>query len=378
MITCNWNSQTGWQRPRLEPYGPLSLMPTASVLHYATECFEGMKLYRGYDGRLRLFRPSQNTRRMLRSAKRIALPSFDPDQLEMLIHRLSAVDGERWLPKCRPGTFLYIRPTMIATAASLAVQKPPEVLLYIIACFFPPLHELAKGSISPMMASPTLSAPTEHAAPSGMKLLASRDDMVRAWPGGFGSAKIGANYGPSLLAQAEAQERGYDQVLWLLGDKCAVTEAGASNFFIVWRTSAGRTELRTPPLDDGIILDGITRRSVLDLAKERMAADVDVVEGGFCMDDLIEAEREGNFLEAFVAGTAVLCSCKIDMERFSTDECVVLHHTRSSHPLSRQRYTHSSGRGCECFARPLHRFRRQDLARRHQVRKGTTSMGRGG
>lgn len=129
MVTCQWTSTGGWAAPRLQPYGPLQLMPTASVLHYATECFEGLKFYRGHDLKLRLFRPNRNTRRMLNSATRISLPAFAPDELQKLIETLVAVDGEKWLPKSRPGTFLYLRPTMIATAAALGVQKPKEALL---------------------------------------------------------------------------------------------------------------------------------------------------------------------------------------------------------------------------------------------------------
>lgn len=139
MITCSWNSAKGWQSPRLIPYGPFTLMPTASVLHYATECFEGLKVYRGYDSRLRLFRPDRNCRRMLSSAIRIALPAFDPKELQKLIEELVSVDGEKWLPRSRPGQFLYLRPSMIGSAAALGVQKPNEALLYIIACCFPSL-----------------------------------------------------------------------------------------------------------------------------------------------------------------------------------------------------------------------------------------------
>lgn len=175
MLTVSWTCTTGWQAPQLRPYGPLSLMPTASVLHYATECFEGMKLYRGHDGKLRLFRPHLNAKRMLMSATRIALPGFDPEELLKLVVKLCATDGEKWLPKSRPGSFLYVRPTMIANDPALGVQKPKEALLYVILCVFPNLDKGAEG----------------------MKLLASKDDMVRAWPGGFGFAKVGANYGPT-------------------------------------------------------------------------------------------------------------------------------------------------------------------------------------
>jgi branched-chain amino acid aminotransferase len=125
MITAIWKSTSGWDAPELRPYGNLSLAPTASVLHYATECFEGMKMYRGYDGKLRLFRPDCNCERMvcanrnahltlltshqLLSSTRISLPGFDPKELEKLIIALVAVDAAKWLPKSRPGSYLYLR-----------------------------------------------------------------------------------------------------------------------------------------------------------------------------------------------------------------------------------------------------------------------------
>ncbi|TVY83518.1 Branched-chain-amino-acid aminotransferase, partial [Lachnellula suecica] len=282
MITANWNAATGWDAPELRPYGNLSLAPTASVLHYATECFEGMKMYRGYDGKLRLFRPDCNCTRMLMSSTRISLPGFDPKELEKLIIALIAVDGPKWLPT--PGTFLYLRPTMIGSAGALGVGAPKGATLFVISTFMP-----------------TLGSPT------GMKLLASQDG-VRAWPGGFGYAKVGANYGPSLMANSEARARGYDQVLWLLDGK--VTEAGASNFFVVWRTKEGKLQLVTAPLGDKIILDGVTRRSILQLARERLVDGmsgleaIEIVERNFSMDEVAEVIKEGRMVEAFAAGTA--------------------------------------------------------------------------
>ena len=285
MITCSWTASHGWAAPALQPYGPLSLMPNASVLHYATECFEGTKLYRGYDGKLRLFRPQLNCKRMLVSTARIALPAFNPDELLKLIVELCATDGAKWLPRDRPGNFLYLRPTMIANDAALGVQKPKEALLFIIMSVFPDM---------------TKSAATGK---PGLRLLASKDDMVRAWPGGFGYAKVGANYGPTLVAQGEARQRGYDQILWLFGERGYVTEAGASNFFVVWKTREGETQLVTAPIEDKIILDGITRRSVLELARERLA-ECKVVERNFNMREIVEALDEGRMVEAFTAGTA--------------------------------------------------------------------------
>lgn len=264
-------------------------MPTASCLHYATECFEGMKLYRGHDDKLRLFRPQLNCTRMLLSTNRIALPGFPPAELLKLIVKLCATDGPKWLPKHNPGSFLYIRPTMIASDPALGVQRPNEATLFIVLACFPPMDD-RRG---------------------GVKLLASQDDMCRAWPGGFGYAKVGANYGPSLVAQGEARARGFDQILWLFGRDDIVTEAGASNFFVVWRTRGeGRLQLVTADLHERIVLDGITRRSTLELAREKLAAacgalePLEVVERRFSMAEIEEAAAEGRLVEAFASGTA--------------------------------------------------------------------------
>ena len=116
-ITARWTDAAGWQAPELRPYSRMDLWPTASCLHYATECFEGLKAYRGYDGKVRLFRPSRNCERFLLSSTRIACPDFAPAAVEELIKRLVAVDCEKWLPE--PGSFLYIRPTMIGTGRAL-------------------------------------------------------------------------------------------------------------------------------------------------------------------------------------------------------------------------------------------------------------------
>ncbi|CAK4026759.1 Branched-chain-amino-acid aminotransferase, mitochondrial [Lecanosticta acicola] len=302
MVSARWTVERGWEAPELKPYGPLSIMPSASVLHYATECFEGLKLYRGFDGKLRLFRAQRNCQRMLKSARRIALPDFDPKELEKMILALCAQDGDKWLPKERAGHFLYVRPTFIGTDEALGVQRPREALLYVIIACFPDMTKsippALNGSANGLVARP------------GLKLLASNEDTIRAWPGGFGYAKLGANYGPSLVAQGEARSRGFDQVLWLFGKECYVTEAGASNFFVVWRTREGRLQLVTAPLEERIILEGVTRASILELAKERLSKNVgdveaaEMVEQRFTMADIVDAQKEGRLVEAFAAGTA--------------------------------------------------------------------------
>ncbi|KAF2127344.1 branched-chain-amino-acid aminotransferas-like protein [Dothidotthia symphoricarpi CBS 119687] len=290
MIQARWTVESGWDAPTLQPFGPISLAPTASCLHYATECFEGMKLYRGYDGKLRLFRPELNCNRMLMSTNRIALPAFPPKELLKLIVKLCATDGKKWLPKDRPGSFLYIRPTMIASDPALGVERPKEALLMVILCCFAPMGDMS----------------------GGIKLLASQDDTCRAWPGGFGYAKVGANYGPSLVAQGEARKRGYHQILWLFGEDCTVTEAGASNFFIVWRTKEGKLQLVTADLNEKIVLDGVTRRSILELTRAKLTAPssdsdlepLEIVERKFNIFEVEEAAKEGRIVEAFAAGTA--------------------------------------------------------------------------
>lgn len=274
-ITATWSVNSGWAAPQLRPYTRTDLWPTASCLHYATECFEGLKAYRGVDGKVRLFRPNRNTARMLISSTRIACPAFPPDQLESLITTLLATDGPKWLPD--NDSFIYIRPTMIGTGRALGVQQPREAMLFIVMTLFPRLDK-------------------------PMKLLASAEDSIRAWPGGFGFAKVGANYGPSLLAQKGAQMKGFDQILWLFGKEGWVTEAGASNFFVLLLED-GVKKLVTAPLDDKIILDGVTRRSLLELARERLPG-VEVVERRYTMAELVKAHEEGRLLEAFAAGTA--------------------------------------------------------------------------
>lgn len=307
MITARWTLSHGWDAPELKAYGPLSIMPNANVLHYATECFEGLKLYRGYDGKLRLFRVDKNCERLRKSAARIALPDFDPAEFRKLIIALCSRDAPKWLPKGRAGSFLYLRPTLIGCDPALGVQRPKEALLYIFLACFPDMSK-SLAPVPPALKGEANGNSIKDVA--GLKLLASNEDTVRAWPGGFGFAKVGANYGPSLVAQGEARSRGFDQVLWLFGEDCSVTEAGASNLFAVMKTKSGRTELVTAPLEERIILDGITRASVIELAKKRLSngydelEPVDVIERKFTMAELISAYEEDRLVEVFAVGTA--------------------------------------------------------------------------
>lgn len=173
---------------------------------------------------------------------------------------------------------------MIGSGSALGIQKPPEALFFAFVALF------QQSSKKP---SP------------GLKLLTSDPQQIRAWPGGFGSAKVGASYGPAMAAVANARQQGFNQTLWLFGKNRLVTEAGGSNFFVVWkRNDADALELVTSSLDMGIVLGGVIRESVLELARERLSQ-LEVVERSFSVDEIVQANADGRLVEAFVTGTAV-------------------------------------------------------------------------
>lgn len=175
--------------------------------------------------------------------------------------------------------------------------------------------------------------------PKGLKLFASSPDTIRAWPGGFGYAKLGANYGPSLQAHGQAQAMGFDQILWLFGEDRQVTEAGASNFFIIWHNrDTGRLELVTAPLENQLILPGVTRRSVLELTRERLSqqfvgklAPLQVVERTLTIGEIENAAQEGRIVESFVSGTAVSLAV-LDMVVQELTCSLVLYYSRGYDP----------------------------------------------
>lgn len=175
---------------------------------------------------------------------------------------------------------------MIGTQRTLGVGPPGSALLYVIACPVGPYY------------------------PSGFKAvsLEATDYAVRAWPGGVGNKKLGANYAPCIVPQLEAAKRGFHQNLWLFGDEEYVTEAGTMNFFAALKTKSGTKQLLTAPLD-GTILEGVTRDSILGLARERLVPEGwEVYERSFTMKELAEAESEGRLMECFGAGTAAVVS----------------------------------------------------------------------
>jgi branched-chain amino acid aminotransferase len=288
MLTCPWSAGFGWREPKIVTSTSITLSPAAPGLNYGMQCFEGLKAFRGYDGALRLIRPEMSLKRLLNSARRIGLPAdIDVDELQALVETLLGLEAPKWLPRDAPGTFLYIRPVLIATEASIGLRSPSEALLYVVCVRSPPFRQS-----------------------QAMSLITSPIHRCRAWPGGTGDAKVGGNYAPTIPTQREASEAGYSQILWLFGDDCQVTEAGANNFFVIWRSAdSNRIELVTAPLENGLILPGVTRQNVLELAMEKLGGndenDFDVQEREFTMHEIVAASEEGRLLEAFTTGTAV-------------------------------------------------------------------------
>uniref|UniRef100_A0A672Z064 Branched-chain-amino-acid aminotransferase n=1 Tax=Sphaeramia orbicularis TaxID=375764 RepID=A0A672Z064_9TELE len=282
MLTITWSEKEGWEAPQIKPFQNLSLHPASSALHYSIELFEGMKAFRGADNHIRLFRPMLNMERMHRSADRSCLPLFDKAELLECIRKLVEVDQE-WVPYSQNAS-LYIRPTFIGTEPSLGVSRAGKALIFVIV-----------GPVGPYFATGSFNPVSLLADPS----------FVRAWKGGVGAFKMGGNYGPTIAVQNEAVKRGCQQVLWLYGDDEEITEVGTMNLFIYWTNEKGDKELITPPLD-GIILPGVTRQSLLDLA--RSWNEFKVTERNMGMKELLGALDSGRVLEVFGAGTAcVVC-----------------------------------------------------------------------
>jgi len=280
MLVVDWTDTKGWETPRIVPYGPFFVDPAASVLHYALECFEGMKAYIDKDGHVRLFRPELNFERMSLSMQRLCMPPLPEAEALKCLQQLVLLDKD-WIPR-RPGYSLYIRPTAIGTNVRLGLHEPTSIRFYIVTS---PVGPYYKTGFKPV----SLYADSKNA---------------RAWPGGAARYKLGGNYAPTMLPGKEAQAKGYNQVLWLYDD--AMTEVGAMNMFMFLKNEKGEKELVTAPVDQGCILPGITRRSILELSREWK--EFVVSERTFAMKEFVTAHKEGRILEAFGSGTAAIVS----------------------------------------------------------------------
>jgi branched-chain amino acid aminotransferase len=279
MVSIDYEDGQGWHNARVIPYGPIELDPSAIVLHYAQEIFEGLKAYRWADGSIVSFRAESNAARLRSSARRLAIPEL-PEELFMgSLRQLIAVDNA-WVPAAGGEEALYLRPFVIATEPGLGVRPSKRYRYLLIAS---PAGAYFKGGINPV----TVWISTEY---------------VRASPGGTGAAKFGGNYAASLLAQAEAAENGCEQVVWLDGvERRFVEEMGGMNLFFVFG-SGGSARLVTPELS-GSLLPGITRNSLLQLAVD---AGFSVEERKIDIDEWQKKAAAGEITEVFACGTAAV------------------------------------------------------------------------
>jgi branched-chain amino acid aminotransferase len=276
MFVANFEEEKGWYDPRVEPYGPLPLDPATAVLHYGQGLFEGLKAFRGKDGRIRLFRPQKHVERLNRTARRMCIPALDPELILKSWTTLVEVD-RGWVPSS-VGTSLYIRPTVIASEPFLGVRPAREYLYYVILSPVGPYYP-------------------EGLAPTKIKVI---DNYVRACAGGLGEAKTSANYAASLYAAEEAKHEGFTQVLWLDGvHRKYIEEVGTMNLML----KIG-DEVLTPPLA-GTILAGVTRDSVLTLLGQW---GVRVSERPISIDEVVNAARTNTLKEVWGTGTAAVIS----------------------------------------------------------------------
>ncbi|WP_409177896.1 branched-chain amino acid aminotransferase [Brevibacillus fortis] len=276
MFTMDYTEGKGWHDPQIVPYSPLTLDPAAMVFHYGQAVFEGLKAYRNQEGKVRLFRPDQNFKRMNRSLERMSMPLIDEEFMVEALKQLVAVDKE-WIPT-ESGQSLYIRPFVIATEPCFGVRASYTYKLVIVLS---PVGAYYAGGMHPVK-------------------IYVENNYVRAVRGGTGNAKVAGNYAGGLKAQVEAKEKGYEQVLWLDGvENKYIEEVGSMNVFF-----KVKGEVWTPALN-GSILEGITRDSTIQLLKDW---GIPVVEKRISMEDLHTAYVNGELEEAFGTGTAAVIS----------------------------------------------------------------------
>lgn len=267
-----------WQKGEVKAYGALPLDPATSALHYGQAIFEGFKAFAQPDGSVKAFRPQANADRFNRSARRLAMPEMPPELFLRAASELVKLD-RAWVPR-EVGESLYLRPLMIATDPYLGVRPSSD---YLFVLFASPAGAYFPAGVNPVAVWIT-------------------EEYVRAAPGGTGEAKCAGNYAASLLAQAEAKMKGCEQVVWLDAIKREyVEEMGGMNLFFVYQVS-GKTVIVTPELS-GTILPGVTRSSVIELAKDL----------GFESHERKVSTREwradiseGNMTEVFACGTAAV------------------------------------------------------------------------
>ncbi|MBF0225398.1 MAG: branched-chain amino acid aminotransferase [Desulfobacterales bacterium] len=276
IFNMDYNPKNGWHNPRIEPYSPILADPAIMVFHYGQAVFEGLKAFYTSSGKIQLFRPKDNFKRLNRSSHLLCIPEIDEEFVLSALKQLISIDKE-WVPK-ENGTSLYIRPTIIATDPYLGVRASYNYRFFIILC---PVGAYYAEGFNPV------------------KIWVTKDH-VRAVKGGVGEAKTAGNYAASLYAGEQAKKHGYTQVLWLDGvHQKYIEEVGSMNIFFCIDD-----EIITPMLN-GSILPGITRDSVIKLAKKW---NYKISERKISIDELFEAGEQGRLKEAFGSGTAAVIS----------------------------------------------------------------------
>ena len=276
MVVCVWQKDHGWTSAEVVPYGPILMDPSAAVLHYGQEIFEGIKAYRHEDGSIWTFRPADNARRLQLSARRMALPELPTEMFIESLRQLIAVDG-KWVPQPVNEKTLYIRPFEIAAENFLGVRSAHRAEYRVIAS---PVGPYFTGGIKPISIWLALGS-------------------ARAGKHGTGEAKTGGNYAASLMAQNEGLEQGCSQVLFLDPEtETYIEELGGMNVFFVYRD--GR--VATPDLD-GTILRGITRDSICQLIRDRGLM---LEERRISIDEVKTGLESGEIVEMFACGTAAV------------------------------------------------------------------------
>lgn len=276
MFIMEYDTGMGWHDARIVPYAPLEMSPAAMCLHYGQEVFEGLKAYRTDEGKIQVFRPEENFKRLNVSNERLVIPQIDVDFSVKALKELVKIDAD-WVPKT-PGTSLYIRPFIIAVDPFLGVRPGDKYLFMMILS---PSGAYYSTGLNPVS-------------------IYVEKNYVRAVKGGMGFTKTGGNYAASLIGQHEAHEQNYSQVLWLDGvERKYIEEVGAMNIFFVIGD-----EVVTPSLE-GSILSGITRKSVLEICK---SWGLKVSERKIAIDEVVEAYKAGELKEVFGTGTAAVIS----------------------------------------------------------------------
>ena len=290
MFVMNYTEGKGWHDARIEPFHNISLSPAAMVYHYGQEMFEGMKAYKGKDGKAYLFRPDMNAKRANMSNDRLCIPQIPEEDFVQAVKAVVDVDRD-WIPEGE-GESLYIRPFIIATDEFLGVAPSKTYLFMVIL-------------------SPSGAYYASGLAPVGIWI---EDEYVRAVKGGIGYAKTGGNYAASLKAQVKAHDDGYSQVLWLDGvERKYIEEVGAMNIFFKING-----KIVTPMLN-GSILPGVTRNSVIEMCKH---LGYEVEERRISVDELVEAAKNGSLEEVYGTGTAAVIS-PVGKLRYKDDVMVI-------------------------------------------------------